>query len=110
VPYLPDRGHVLWLSLSPTLGHEQGGRRPVLVLSPAAYNRRSGLLVACPITSRAKGYPFEVTIPAGLPVAGVILADHLRSLDWNARTIDPIGTLPDELVEEALAKARTLLS
>jgi mRNA interferase MazF len=110
VPYLPDRGHVVWISLSPTFGHEQAGRRPVLVLSPASYNRRSGLLVACPITSHAKGYPFEVPIPAGLAVVGVILADHLRSLDWNARPVEPIGTLPSELVEEALARARTLLS
>ena len=110
MPYLPDRGHVLWISLSPTLGHEQGGRRPVLVLSPALYNRRSGLLLACPITGRAKGYPFEIPIPPGLAVGGVILADHLRSLDWNARTVDPIGTLPGALVDEALARARTLLS
>ena len=108
--YQPDRGHVLWLSLNPTLGHEQGGRRPVLVLSPALYNWRSGLLVACPITSRVKGYPFEVPIPSGLAVNGVILADHLRSLDWNARSIELIGTLPDELVAETLARARTLLS
>jgi mRNA interferase MazF len=110
VAYLPDRGDVLWLSLSPTLGHEQGGRRPVIVLSPVLYNRRAGLLLACPITSRAKGYPFEVPIPAGLAVSGVILADHLRSLDWNARTIAPIGTLPEELVQETLARARTLLT
>ncbi|MFY9822211.1 MAG: type II toxin-antitoxin system PemK/MazF family toxin [Thermoanaerobaculia bacterium] len=108
--YLPARGHALWLSLSPTLGHEQGGRRPVLVLSPDFYNRRSGLLVACPITSRAKGYPFEVPIPAGLSVSGVILADQVRSLDWSARTIEPIGPLPDDLVQEVLARSRTLLS
>lgn len=108
--YLPDRGHVLWISLSPTVGHEQSGRRPVLVLSRALYNSRAGLLIACPITSRAKGYPFEVSIPAGLPVNGVILADQLRNLDWNTRTVDPIGTLPDELVEETLARSRSLLS
>lgn len=108
--YLPDRGHVLWISLSPTVGHEQSGRRPVLVLSSALYNSRAGLLIACPITSRAKGYPFEIQIPDGLPVSGVILADHLRSLDWNVRTVDLIGTLPDDLVDEALARARALLS
>lgn len=108
--YLPDRGHALWLSLSPTFGHEQGGRRPVVVLSPGFYNKRSGLLLACPITSRVKGYPFEVAIPEGLPVSGVILADQIRSLDWNARTIELIGTLPEDLVQEALARSRALLS
>ena len=108
--FLPERGHALWLSLNPTLGHEQGGRRPVIVLSPGFYNKRSGLLVACPITSRVKGYPFEVAIPDGLPVSGVILADQLRSLDWNARTIELIGTLPDDLVQEALARSRALLT
>jgi len=110
VAYLPDRGHALWLSLSPTLGHEQGGRRPIVVLSPGFYNKRSGLLLACPITSRAKGYPFEVAIPEGLPVNGVILTDQIRSLDWNARTVELIGTLPDDLVQEALARSRVLLS
>lgn len=108
--YLPDRGHALWLSLSPTLGHEQGGRRPVVVLSPGFYNKRSGLLVACPITSRAKGYPFEVPIPPGLAISGVVLADQIRSLDWKARDIVRIGILPLELVEEILARSRTLLS
>jgi mRNA interferase MazF len=110
VAFLPERRHALWLSLNPTLGHEQGGRRPVIVLSPGFYNKRSGLLVACPITSRVKGYPFEVAIPEGLPVSGVILADQLRSLDWNARTIELIGTLPDDLVQEALARSRALLA
>lgn len=108
--YLPDRGHVIWISLSPTAGHEQGGKRPVVVLSLGAYNKRSGLLLACPITSRAKGYPFEVAIPPGLPVRGVILADHLRSLDWSARPIEAIGRLSDDVVEETLARARALLS
>lgn len=110
MPYLPDRGHAIWLSLSPTLGHEQGGRRPVVVLSPAFYNKRSGLLIACPITSRVKGYPFEVAIPSGLAVAGVVLADQLRSLDWSVRDIERIGVLPPELVEEVLARASALLS
>jgi mRNA interferase MazF len=80
------------------------------VLSPGFYNKRSGLLLACPITSRVKGYPFEVAIPEGLPVSGVILADQIRSLDWNARTIELIGTLPEDLVQEALARSRALLS
>lgn len=108
--YLPDRGHVVWVSLSPTVGHEQGGRRPVVVLSPAFYNKRSGMFLVCPITSRAKGYPFEVPIPAGLPGSGVILADHIRTLDWSARPIQHIAALPNDLLEETLARSRTLLS
>ncbi len=107
--YIPDRGHALWLSLNPTLGHEQGGRRPVVVLSPGFYNKRSGLLVACPITSRAKGYPFEIPIPPGLSIAGVVLSDQVRSLDWNAREIAHISVLPPDLVEDILARSRTLL-
>jgi len=110
VAYLPDRGHVIWVSLSPTVGHEQSGKRPVVVLSPASYNKRSGMLLVCPITAHAKGYPFEVPIPARLPVHGVILADHIRTLDWNARPIQHIGKLPEDLMEEALARSRTLLS
>ena len=108
--YLPDRGHVVWITLSPTLGHEQSGRRPVLVLSPAFYNKRSGMLLACPITSRIKGYPFEVQLPPGLPVAGTILADQIRSLDWAARPVQKIAVLPEDVVEHTLAYGRTLLS
>ena len=81
----------------------------MVVLSPGFYNKRSGLLVACPITSRAKGYPFEVPIPPGLAIAGVVLSDRIRSLDWKARDIVRIGILPLELVEEILSRSRTLL-
>lgn len=81
-----------------------------MVLSPALYNRRSGLAVVVPITSKAKGYPFEVLLPAGLPVAGVILADHLKSVDWVARTAEYRGTLPADTVREVLAKAALLLT
>ena len=80
------------------------------MLSPGFYNKRSGLPVACPITSRAKGYPFEVPIPPGLAIAGVVLAHQVHSLDWKARDIVRIGILPLDLVEEILARSRTLLS
>lgn len=106
----PERGDVFWLSLDPRLGHEQGGRRPVVILSPAFYNRRAGLLLACPITSRIKGYPFEVPLPEGLPVGGVVLADQVRSLDWHARPVDYLCTLPHSVVEEVLARAGSLLA
>lgn len=84
-PFIPDRGDVVWLDFSPHAGHEQAGRRPALVLSPIEYNQKVGLLVCCPITNQAKGYPFEVAIPSGLPVAGVVLSDQVKNLDWNVR-------------------------
>lgn len=108
--YVPDRGHVVWLNLDPTLGHEPAGRRPVVVLSPAFYNKKSGLLLAAPITSKAKAYPFEVPVPPVLPVTGVILADHVRSLDWNCRQAEFLCSLPSATVDETLARTRTLLA
>jgi mRNA interferase MazF len=89
--YAPDRGDVVWLQFHPSAGHEQDGRRPVLVLSPRDYNALTGLLVCCPITSKRKGYPFEVTVEAG-PVRGVVLADQIRSVDWKSREARPAGT------------------
>lgn len=108
--YVPDRGHVVWLSLDPTLGHEQAGRRPVLVLSPAFYNKKSGLVLAAPVTSKAKSYPFEVPLPPSLPITGVILSDHVRSLDWNSRQAEFLCSLPPATVDEALARTRSLLA
>ena len=108
--YVPDRGDVIWISLNPQAGHEQAGRRPALVLSPAAYNGRVGLALLCPITNQAKGYPFEVRIPPGLAVTGVVLADQVKSLDWRARQADFLITLPEVVATEVLQKLRTLLS
>ncbi len=82
--YIPDRGDIVWLNFSPIKGHEQAGARPALVLSPKTYNSKSDLMLACPITSKVKGYPFEVPIIAG-KVNGVVLADQIKSLDWQAR-------------------------
>lgn len=107
---VPDRGDVVWISLTPQAGHEQAGRRPAVVLSPARYNGKVGLAVLVPITSQEKGYPFEVRIPQGLPVEGVILADQVKSLDWKARRAELICALPGETVGEALLKLNTLLS
>ena len=83
--YVPDAGDLVWFSFSPQAGREQAGRRPALVLSPRAYNGKAGLCVVCPVTQRAKGYPFEVELPAGLPVSGVVLSDHVKSADWQVR-------------------------
>lgn len=106
---VPERGDVVWIDFDPQAGHEQAGRRPALVLSPVAYNRAGGLAIICPITNKTKGYPFEVAIPAGLKVTGVILADQARNLDWRARNASPITTLPVQITKMALSKLRTLL-
>ncbi|MDZ4720285.1 MAG: endoribonuclease MazF [Roseiflexaceae bacterium] len=106
---IPDRGDVVWLIFTPQAGREQAGHRPALVLSPAAYNQRVGLGLFCPITSQRKGYPFEVPIPANFPVAGVILADQIKSLDWRIRQAEYRCTLPDATIAEVLRKVGTLL-
>jgi mRNA interferase MazF len=106
---VPARGDVVWITLNPQAGHEQAGRRPAVVLSPATYNAKVGLAIFCPITSQVKGYPFEVAIPAGLPVVGVALADQIKSLDWKARKADLIGKLPESVIAAILARVKTLL-
>ncbi len=107
--YVPDRGDLVWITLNPQAGHEQAGRRPAVVLSPASYNAKVGLAVLCPITSQVKGYPFEVLIPPGVSVTGAVLADQVKSLDWRARRADLIGRLPAAVIDDVLAKVRTLL-
>ena len=91
---VPERGDIVWITMDPTVGHEQSGRRPAVVLSPAAYNGKVGLAILCPITSQVKGYPFEVPVPEGLPVDGVVLADQAKSLDWRARGAELLCTAP----------------
>lgn len=107
--YVPERGDAVWIDFNPQAGHEQAGRRPAIVLSPAAYNRRLGLAVLCPITSQKKGFPFEVNIPTGLKVTGVVLSDHVKNLDWRARNATLITKLPAFVTDEVLKKLRTLL-
>ncbi len=94
---------------NPQAGHEQAGKRPALVLSPAAYNAKVGLALFCPITSQIKGYPFEVLLPADLPVAGVILADQVKNLDWRVRKAESICKLSVETVTLVLKKFNTLI-
>ncbi len=108
--YVPQCGDVVWLTLNPQAGYEQAGRRPAVVLSPQSYNGKTGLAILCPITSQIKGYPFEVIIPAGLPVSGAILSDQVKSLDWRAGNAELICTLPAGTISEVLQKLGTLLS
>jgi mRNA interferase MazF len=110
MPYVPDRGDAVWITLNPQAGHEQAGRRPAVILSPAAYNGKVGLTILCPITNQIKGYPFEVLIPSGLAVTGAILSDQVKSLDWRARNASFICALPAATIIEVLQKLNTLVS
>lgn len=107
--YCPKRGDVVWLSFAPQAGHEQAGHRPALVLSPEAYNRKTGLAIFCPITSQIKGYPFEVHLPSGLKASGVVLADQVKSFDWQARGAQFCCRIPEATLAEVLSKLNVLL-
>lgn len=106
---VPDAGDIVWVDFTPQSGREQAGKRPALVLSPRSYNDKTGLMIACPITSRATGYVFEVLLPGGLPVSGVVLSDHVKSLDWKSRGANVVGQAPKEIVKDVLAKIKALL-
>jgi mRNA interferase MazF len=108
--YVPDRGDCLWISLDPQAGHEQAGRRPAVVLSPATYNGKVGLAIVSPVTTQVKGYPYEVLIPPGLSVSGAILSDQTKSLDWKARRAELACKLPASVTSEVLKKLSTLLT
>lgn len=107
--YAPDRGDLVWITLSPQAGHEQAGRRPALVLSPLPYNQRVGLAIVCPVTSNVKGYPFEVALPSDGPMQGVVLADQLKSVDWKVRRAEFAGRVTPQILAEVLAKVATLI-
>lgn len=108
--YVPDRGDIVWFQFDPQAGHEQAGRRPALVVSPKLYNGKVGLALMCPVTSRSKGYPFEVALPGGLTILGVILADQIKSLDWRARKAEFVCKATPEVVAEVLDKIQALIS
>jgi mRNA interferase MazF len=108
-PYVPDRGDIVWLQFNPHAGHEQAGHRPALVLSSASYNRLSGLMLCCPMTSQKKGYPFEVVIGNEPDHTSVVLADQVKSLDWKVRKAVKKGTAPSSVVAETLSKLQALL-
>lgn len=107
--YVPERGEVVWLNFNPQAGHEQAGHRPALVLSPASYNLKTGLMLCCPITSQVKGYPFEVPVTGDAGIAGAILADQVKSLDWRVRQAKLKGRVSPETIAMVLARARALL-
>lgn len=108
--YIPERGDIVWLNFDPQVGREQAGRRPALVLSDKSYNRSSGLAVCCPITSKEKLYPFEVLLPPGLPVSGVILCDHIKTLDIQGRIDKYICSVPLEVFMKVVKRVTLLIS
>jgi len=107
--YVPERGDVIWLQFDPQDGHEQAGRRPALVVSPKSYNGKVGLALLCPVTSRVKGYPFEVLFPGDSKVDGAVLADQVKSLNWRVRKAKRFAVAPEAVVDEVLGKILALL-
>ena len=109
--YVPDAGDLIWTDFNPTLGREQGGRRPALVISAAAFSANTGLAVVCPITSRVRPFPTSVALPPGLPVAGEILTSHVRSIDTLARPIRFAGaSVPVQVAQEVRAKLQSFVT
>lgn len=106
--YVPQRGDLIWLNFDPRTGHEQSGQRPAIVLSPGKYNSKTGLLLACPITSKVKGYPFEVALQ-GKKIEGVVLSDQVRTLDWKSRRARLIEKVPEETFTAVQEKLLVLL-
>ena len=107
--YVPDAGDLVWLTFDPQAGHEQRGRRPALILSSRVYNAKARLAVACPVTSQVKGYPFEVALPTHGTIGGVVLADHVKNLDWEARQVVFEAKAPAEVLADVRERLRALL-
>lgn len=106
---VPEAGDLIWLDFDPQAGHEQARRRPALVLSPRSYQVASRLALVCPISRSVKGYPFEVPVPEETGLVGVVLADHLRSVDWQARRASVAGRAPAALVSEVASLIKLLI-
>lgn len=106
--YVPDAGELVWLQFDPQAGHEQAGVRPALVLSPAAYNVKTGLMLCCPITSHVKGYPFEVLVQNNPKVSGAILSDQIKNLDWRVRKARLLGRVTERELAEVRGKLKSL--
>lgn len=106
--YVPRRGDLVWLNFTPQAGHEQRGKRPAIVVSPQAYNEKVGLGLFCPVTSKEKGYPFEVKLAKG-KTRGVVLSDQVKSLDWESRGVEFIEKAAKDEIDEVMAKLSTLI-
>lgn len=107
--FIPSRGDLIWLDFSPQAGREQAGRRPALVLSHFEYNKKTRRAIVCPITSKIKGFPFEVILPSTLSIQGAVLTDHIKNQDISVRNSTFIETVPKDVIEEVLEILHTLL-
>ncbi len=107
--YCPEAGDLVWIDFNPTLGHEQSGRRPALVLTAKPYNTVARLCVVCPITSRVRGYPFEVALPEGAALSGVVLADQPRSVSWQKRYVRYAGRASAAMLDDVRKRLHALL-
>jgi mRNA interferase MazF len=107
--YVPEAGDFVWLTFDPKVGHEQRGRRPALILSPRAYNESAGLALACPVTSRIKGYTFEAAIPLGGAIVGAVLCDQIKNIAWRERGAEFAARAPDSVVADTRERLRPLL-
>lgn len=107
--YTPNRGDIVYLNFDPTKGREQQGHRPAFIISPLDYSQKTSLALFMPITKQQKGYPFEVVLPPGLKIQGVILADQIKCLDWKARGVQFVESVSEETIEEVQAKIEVLL-
>jgi mRNA interferase MazF len=107
--YVPDAGDLVWLTCDPQAGHEQRGRRPALILSPRSYNSKARVAIACPITSHVKGYPFEVPLPPGGKISGVVLSDRVKNLDWQARRLVFEAKAASDVITDVRERLRVLL-
>jgi mRNA interferase MazF len=107
-PYIPNRGDIVWLDFTPQSGHEQRGRRPALVVSKKEYNQKIGLALFCPITSKEKGYPFEVRI-AGKKITGCVLSDQVKSLDWTVRNVEYIEVSASGVIDDVIERIEVMI-
>ena len=105
---MPDAGDLVWLDFDPQAGHEQAGFRPAVILSPRFFNLKTSLAYACPVSSKVKGYQFQVVLPPGLAVHGAVLCEHMRSLDWKVRKAQYLGRMPEDVLLEIRGVVRTI--
>ena len=105
---VPDSGDLIWLDFDPQAGREQSGRRPAVVLSARPFNEKTSVAYVCPITSKVKAYRFQIPLPAGLPVHGAVLCEHMRSLDWRVRNASYLGRMPDPILTQIRGVVRTI--
>jgi mRNA interferase MazF len=107
--WIPLAGEFISIDFDPQSGHEQAGRRPALVISEVAYNQKAGLALVCPVTNQVKGYPFEVSIPSGQQVTGVVLSDQVKCLDWKARRARKLSTAPPTVLADVRQRLKLIL-